>query len=161
MDAENALSEAMSRVREWITEGGDKENTSTRGIVRGLEAWHTAMVMAGEGVKYRFMPGILQEIMTGLEMTPVKGRTEGVMSEQRTMQSVGTQSEAETTTEKQAMKSVGTQAGAAAEAALTAATQTVMESSVAAATQTDLPLRADQVEVAIPTTERSRVGTPV
>jgi len=41
------------------------------------------------------------------------------------------------------MKSVGTQAGAAAGAALTAATQTEMES--------PLPLRADQMEVVIQT----------
>ena len=57
------------------------------------------------------------------------------------------------------MHSVGTQAGTAAEAALSAATQTEMESSVAAVTKTDLPLRDDQVKVAIQT-EQSRVGTP-
>jgi len=34
-----------------------------------------AMVMAGEGVKYQFMPGIHQELMAGLKMTPVEGRT--------------------------------------------------------------------------------------
>jgi len=52
-----------------------------------------------------------------------------------------------------------TQAGAAAEAALTAATQTEMGSSVAAATQTELPLRVGQKEVATQT-ERSKEGTP-
>ena len=37
-EAENALCEAMGRVREWITEGRDKGNTSIQGVVRGLEA---------------------------------------------------------------------------------------------------------------------------
>jgi len=70
-----------------------KGNASSRGIMRGLEAWHTAMVMAGEGVKYRFLPAILQELIAGLGMTPAEGRTEGGTAEQRTMKSVGTQSE--------------------------------------------------------------------
>jgi len=81
----NYLYKAMSRVRKWITEGGHKGNASIRGVVRRLEAWHTAMVMAEEGVKYRFMPWILQEIMAGLEMTPAEGRTEGGTSEQCTL----------------------------------------------------------------------------
>jgi len=170
-NAENALGEARDRVQEWITEGGDKGATSIRGAVRGLEAWHTAMVIAGEGVKYRFMPGILQELMASLEMTPAEGKIE---SEQGTRQSVGTQTQSEADTE---MTSVGTQVGAAAAEALSAAiptemessvstaTQTEMENSVAAATQTemensvaattwtDLPQRDIQ-------TEQSRAGTP-
>jgi len=31
-DAENALCEAMSRVREWITEGGDKGTPASRAL---------------------------------------------------------------------------------------------------------------------------------
>jgi len=76
-EAENVLCRALERIWEWITEGGDKGNASIRGVMREIEAWYTAMVMAGEGVKNWFMPGILQGLLTDLGMTPAEGRTEG------------------------------------------------------------------------------------
>ena len=85
------------------------------------------MVAAGEGIKYRYMPMILQELLTDLGMTPAESRTEGMTE--------GGTAEMAIVKEKPAMESVGVQTGT--RAIVATATQTEMERSVAVATQTE------------------------
>jgi len=165
---------ALEHIREWIKEGGDKGEVRILCSVRGLEAQFAAMIAAEQGMKYKYVIKILQEVMKDLGMTPTEGRTEGGIAETASAK------------ERQAMESVGTQTETRAYGLLVLIDRCIdclytTEHSVAVATQTDKQMVKSigtqsetgieikeqamksvgtQVGVVAIQTERSRVGTP-
>jgi len=165
---------ALERIREWIKEGGDKGEVRILCSVRGLEARLAAMIAAREGMKYKYIIKMLQEVMKDLGMTPTEGRTKGGTAETASAK------------ERQAMESVGTQTETRAYGPLVLIDRCIdclhtTEHSVPVATQTDkhmvksigtqseagieikeqaMKSVGTQAGVVAIQTERSRVGTP-